>query len=183
MPTSNQEFRERFLSLTKNIPDSSVDELISIAKECVFSAGDTVIQDNSPSNKLFFILDGNLVSFIERNGNKIELGEMKPGGIAGEVSMFGDCPSTATLMAKTDCRLLALGKEDLNQLQESTPELISQLLRTISNTLASKMLASDKLLYQRISGKEENDTGYNDIPSFIAWCTTMYQRIHGHKEV
>ena len=183
MSTSNQEFRECFPSLITNINDSSVDALISIAEECVFSVGDTVIQDNSPSDKLFFILDGNLSSFIEKKGEKIELGEISPGDIAGEVSMFGNCPTTSTVIAKTDCTLLTLSKADLNQLQITAPEFVSQLLRTTSSTLASRLLRSDKLLYQHFADKGGRDNKSHGTPSLHEWCAAMYQHMHGHKEM
>ncbi|MCK4816625.1 cyclic nucleotide-binding domain-containing protein, partial [bacterium] len=153
MAVSILDFREQFPSLTNHIDNSSIDALISVVKECAFSEGDTVIQDNTSSDKLFFILNGYLSSFIEINGEKIKLGEISPGDIAGEVSMFGNCPTTSTVMAKTDCTLFTLSKADLDQLQTTAPEFVGQLLRTTTSTLASRLLGSDKLLYQRFADK------------------------------
>jgi CRP/FNR family transcriptional regulator len=183
MAISRQEVREHFPSLTSHINDSAIDALISTAEECRFSGGETVIQDNSPLDKLFFILDGYLSSYIERNGEKLELGEIAPGDFAGEVSLFGNCPTTATVVAKTDCQLLTLSKTGLEQLQTSNPQLVSRLLRIISGTLASRLLTTDKLLYQRLVGESPREMHPGDTSSFIAWCTGLYKRMHGRQEM
>jgi CRP-like cAMP-binding protein len=182
MSTSNQEFRECFPSLTTNINDSSIDALISIAEECVFSEGDIVVQDDSPSDKLFFVLSGILSSYIEKNGEKIELREMTAGDTAGEIPMFGNCPTTATVIAKTDCRLLAINRADLDQLRTTAPSFVSRLLRTISYTLADRLLKSDKLLYQRFAINEDQDLESHGTSSLTIWCTNMYKQLHGRQE-
>ena len=181
MTSSLQGFRKRFPTLTTHIDDTAIHALLSAAEECEFSIGDIVIHDNSPSDKLFFIMEGDLGSYIDRNGEKIELGEMKAGDIAGEVSMFGNCPTTATVGAKSDCTLLTISKTDLKRLQTSAPELVSQLLRRLSAILAARLLASDQLLYQQFA--EKVDIESEDTASFIRWCTTMYQRMHNHQEM
>lgn len=183
MAISHQEVRDRFPSLTSHIPNSAIDALIASAKEREFSAGETVIQDNSPLDKLFFILEGQLSSYIERNGEKVVLGEIIPGDIAGEVSLFGNCPTTAMVSAKTDCRLLTLDKPALDKLQTSQPVLVSRLLRNISDTLASRLLTTDKLLYQRFVGEKSPQMQAVDTSSFLAWCTSMYKRMHGRQEM
>jgi CRP-like cAMP-binding protein len=180
MAISILEFKELFPYLTSHVGDSAVDSLISVAGEHAYSTGDIVIQDNTSPDKLFFILSGDLSSFIEINGREIELGNLKPGDIAGEVSMFGNCPTTSTVMAKTDCTMLALSKTSLNQLQATAPEFVSQLLRTITSTLASRLLKSDKLLYQRFADKGNLDNKSHITPPLHEWCATMYQRIHSY---
>lgn len=182
MAVSILEFRKLFPSLTDNVDDSTVGALLSAMEEYAYSEGDTVIQDNMSSDKLFFILEGDLSSHIEKNGERIKLGEIKPGDIIGEVSLFGNCPTTSTVMAKTDCTLITLSKADLNQLQTTAPEFVSQLLRTITSTLASRLLKSDKLLYQRFADKGNLDKKSHITPPLHEWCATMYQRMHGHQE-
>lgn len=183
MAVSNMEFRERFPYLVTHIDDSSVSSLISVADERTFSVGDIVIRDNTLSDKLFFMLEGSLNSFIEKDGEIINLGEINPGEIAGEISMFGECPTTATVIAKTDCRLLTLDKVNLNRLQDSAPEFVSQLLRVIFKTLANRLIISDKLLYQHLSGEGEQSEEYRNIPALVAWCTKVYQCMHGRQEL
>ena len=70
MAVSNLDFRKLFPSLTDHVDDSTVGALLSAMEEYTYSIGDTVIQDNVSSDKLFFILKGNLSSHIEKNGEK-----------------------------------------------------------------------------------------------------------------
>ena len=164
----HQYFEERFPSLTAHIDNTAIDALLSIAEECEFSAGDTIIEDNSPSDKLLFILDGTLSSFIEKNGKRIELGEINSGDVAGEISMFGACPTTASVVAKTNCKLLSISKSDLNQLKTTAPSFVGQLLKSISHTIARRLLIADKLLYQRFTNDEEQLSESHGIASISA---------------
>lgn len=183
MSTSNQEFRNHFPSLATHLNDSSIDAFLAIAEEALFSTGDTVIQDNSLNDKLFLVFEGELESFIEKDGGIIELGELKPGDIAGEISMFANCPTTATVVAKTDCKLLYIRKSDLSALKTNAPSFVNQLLRNASYTLASRLLTSDNLLYQHFSDKGIREKKSQGTPSLHEWCAVMYQHMHGHKEI
>lgn len=181
MLTSYQEFIEKFPDLSSHISNVEIDTVLSTLEESNLTAGEIIIHDNSHLETLFFILDGKLSSYIERNGNKIELGELKPGDIAGEVSLFGNCPTTASVITISDCRILKLHKADLDKLQQSSPEFVSRLLRKTSQLLASRLLTSDKLLYQYLAIETEHPgEGHT---SFIDWCTTLYQRMHRHSEM
>jgi CRP-like cAMP-binding protein len=179
--TSYQEFSEKFPELSAHISAAEINTLLSTLEESHLAAGEIIIHDNSSSDTLFFIVDGKLSSYIEVNGKKIELGELNPGDIAGEVSLFGNCPTTASVITIANSRILKLHKADLEKLQEISPEFLSHLLRTISKILATRLLTSDKLLYQFLSiESEQPGIGHT---SFIEWCTELYQRIHRHPEM
>jgi len=181
MLTSSQEFIEKFPALSVHTPQAEIDTLLCSLEESYLTAGEIIIHDNSVSETLYFILNGKLSSYIERNGEKIDLGVLNPGDIAGEVSFFGNCNTTASVITIADCRILKLHKTDLVKLQEITPEFLSRLLRTISNILATRLLTSDKLLYQYLSIESEQPGSSHT--SFIDWCTELYQRIHHHPEM
>jgi CRP-like cAMP-binding protein len=178
MLTSSQEFIEKFPALSVHIPQAEIDTLLCSLEESYLTAGEIIIHDNSVSETLYFILNGKLSSYIERKGEKIDLGVLNPGDIAGEVSFFGNCHTTASVITISDCILLKLHKTDLARLQDISPEFISRLFQTTSKILAARLITSDKLLYQYLAIKAEQTD--REKPSFIEWCTTLYQRMHHH---
>ena len=153
--------RECFSFLSPNINTSNIESLIAIADLRSYPEGAIVIKDNVVSQKLFFLLEGSLSATIEKNGKQILLGDTLPGGFIGEVSFFGNCLTTATVTAKTDSKMLVLGKEELKQLQVIAPELVSRLLRVVSKTLTRRLLNADNLLCRELvneNSKSEADT-------------------------
>ena len=173
------EFKRNFPTLTANTPLEKLEELVGMMDETSYSKGKTIIQDGLNQNSLFFVMDGILNAFIIEKGQRLELGETLPGNIAGEISVFGNSTATATIEAKTDCKLLTLDKADLKYLQESTPEILGQLLRLTAKTIANRIVISDKLVYQKFCDeaiKEENN-----LQMLLSWCSGLYQQIHGYE--
>jgi len=182
MSASTQEFRELFPKFTSLLDTSAIESFVTAANEVTYSKGSTIILENTISNKLFFLLEGTLNAYIEKNGKRINLGETPPGSIIGEVSFFGDCPTTATLAAKTDCKMFVLGKAEFGKLQTEVPQFASQLLRTTSIMLTTRLHNTDKKLCQGFID-QETDPQTNIIPGLVVLYTNIYKLMHGHTEV
>jgi len=173
------EFKRNFPTLTANTSIEKLEKLVNRMNEKSYSKGETIIQDGLKQSSLFFVMDGILSAFIIEKGQRLELGDTLPGNIAGEISVFGNCSATATIEAKTDCKLLTLDKSDLKYLQESTPEILGQLLRLTAKTIANRIVKSDKLVYQRFC--EETIGEENNLQMLLSWCAGLYQQIHGYE--
>ena len=174
---SADEVRECFPSLTSHLDTSTIETFITIARTRSYPKNSIIIQDNSTSQKLYFLLKGSLNTSINKNGKKIRLNETRPGDFIGEVSMFGNCPTTATVTASTDSEMLVIDREELNRLQVLAPDFVNRLLREISKTLTKRLLNTDKLLCKGFINTPDNST----TPAH-AWYTSLYQRMHGHIE-
>jgi CRP-like cAMP-binding protein len=75
--------------------------------------GDTLVQQGEHGDDLFLLVDGVLAVVVDGD----EVGEIGPGAIVGELASLEDGRRTATLIARTACRVAVIPAE-LVDLQE-----------------------------------------------------------------
>ena len=79
-------------------------------------AGETLVEQGEPGNELYLLLDGVLVAEVDGE----EVAEIGPGAILGERALLGEGTRTATLRARTRCRVAAVSADaiDRSRLEE-----------------------------------------------------------------
>lgn len=74
-------------------------------------AGKTLVEQGAQSDELYLLLNGVLV--VEVDGEK--LAELGPGAVMGERALLEGGARTATLRAVTDCKVAAVGADNIDQ--------------------------------------------------------------------
>lgn len=59
------------------------------------------------------------------------------GAVLGEMAMIDDAPRSATVIAKSDCKLLPIGRERFNFLLQQTPNFALHVMKVVANRLRS----------------------------------------------
>lgn len=97
-----------------------------------FSAGATVIDEESGGREVVFILDGR-VRVIDRtpNGRVVTFGEIAAGGQVGELAALDGGPRTAVVEAATDCRVALLHPDHFIELLMLHPSVAIALLERL----------------------------------------------------
>ena len=87
---------------------------------------------------MFFIYCGSVEIVSEEGG--VVFSVMKEGQFFGEISLFFDCPRTASIRAANNCDLFLLSKADLYDALSHYPHIEQQILAVASKraTLAKK---------------------------------------------
>jgi CRP-like cAMP-binding protein len=106
--------------------------IVEIAGELEASAGQVLVQPRAEGSGMFVVEEGTVV--VERDGKHIELGA---GDFFGELALLTDSKRTARVRAKTDCRLLAIGRDEFRVLLESEPGLALSMLEVLARRLAN----------------------------------------------
>jgi hypothetical protein len=82
-------------------------------KRRTLEPGDLLVEQGAPGDDLYLLVDGVLSVVVDGD----EVGEIGPGAIVGELASLEDGKRTATLMARTACRVAVIPAE-LVDLQE-----------------------------------------------------------------
>jgi CRP/FNR family transcriptional regulator, cyclic AMP receptor protein len=110
---------ELFLNLVRN------QEVLSFgAGQSVFKAGDT-------GETLYVVIDGE----AEIQSGSIVLEIAGPGSIIGELPLIDDDPRSATVVAKTACRLVAIDRRRFQFMVQETPFFALAVMKVLADRL------------------------------------------------
>ena len=118
--------------------------VLGLAKAKRFHRGETLIQEGSPDQDVYLLRQGKVEVQTMQEGFIIELSELEPGAVFGEVARVTQGRRTATVVAKGEVEVLVF----------SGPELVDELRR---HPTASKLL--DHITIHRIREKKEKTFG------------------------
>ena len=107
--------------------------------------GEMLFQQGDPGDALFILEEGQIELFVwDHRGQRVVLGTHSDGEIFGELSLLDEGPRTASVVALTDCKLLALSRDHLLNFIEKRPHGALLLLKIVTTRLrnANQMIQS-----------------------------------------
>ena len=126
--------------------------------------GDIIIAQGKTGIEAFLIQSGEVAVYTEANGKRVELAQMGPGQIIGEMALVVDAPRTATVQALSECNLIVITRETLNdKLQKSDPTIRALV------TMLMKRLAQSNKAQLRKGG---------DLEDMLGIVPAIYQELH-----
>jgi len=93
--------------------------------EFVFKAGDA-------GETMYIITEGE-VDILDGSGTTLETAG--PGSIFGELALIDDEPRSATVVAKTDCRLVAVDRRRFQYMVQETPFFGLAVMKVLADRL------------------------------------------------
>ena len=90
--------------------------------------GQAVVREGDPADRFYLVDSGRLRVTQTTDGAEVELRELGPGAVFGEIGLLRDVPRTATVTATTPSVLYALDAAGFAELVGSGPGLGSRLL-------------------------------------------------------
>lgn len=130
-------------------------KLISRFELSIVPRGEIILKEGTEGSGIFLIKNGR-VKIITKgpDGNEVEIGFLKEFDLFGEVSLFMGVPTTATVIADTEVRLMKLSKENFNWLLDEFPFIRNRLKISVEeraeNTIGTilKLFEQKELHYQ-----------------------------------
>jgi CRP-like cAMP-binding protein len=94
----------RSVPLFRGLEDSDLKAIISLSKEMMFPAGETIVKEGDAGLGFYVIIDGQ--AEVRRRGKKVA--DLRRGNFFGEMSLFDDQPRSADVIATepTKCQVL-----------------------------------------------------------------------------
>ncbi|HLG71015.1 MAG TPA: Crp/Fnr family transcriptional regulator [Chloroflexota bacterium] len=135
-----------------------------------YARGDLIFQQGDPGDTLYVIESGEVkVVLTSADGREAILTILGPGHFFGELSLLDSEPRSADVIAKEDCALLALRRDDFQAFLNAHPHAAITLLAVLSRRLR----ATDDLLH---------DAAFLDVASRLARLLLKLAETHGRKE-
>ena len=95
------------------------------------TAGQFLFKEGEPGEMMYVLMSGTAEIMVR--SRVVETAQ--PGAIIGEMAMIDDGPRSATVVAKSDCRLLAIDRKRFNFLIQQTPNFALHVMRVIADRL------------------------------------------------
>jgi CRP-like cAMP-binding protein len=96
-----------------------------------FSPGSSILKRGEPSNVMYVLLDGE--AEIRLGGSVVELA--RAGALLGELALIDHSPGSADVVARTDCRLVAIDERRFRFLVQQTPHFALDVMKVIADRL------------------------------------------------
>jgi CRP-like cAMP-binding protein len=96
-----------------------------------FRAGETIFEAGDQGDVMYTVIEGELEVLL--NGKLIET--CGPGGIVGEMAIIDSRPRSATVKARTDCKLVSIDEKRFTFLVQQTPFFAIQVMRVTVDRL------------------------------------------------
>jgi signal transduction histidine kinase len=138
----------RKIPLFSELPEETLEQLCLMVQVVKLAAGKQLFAEGDPGDQAYVIKEGQ-IEILKASGKRdVLLSVRGVGDVIGEIALVESVPRTATARAKDNCVLLAIGKETLQQLLDTSPTAALNMLHTISARLRANELTvrqSEKL--------------------------------------
>ncbi len=125
----------------------SVDWLLPFMHERGIRAGETLFKKGDDAGEMFYICEGRL-KLVDYD---VTLG---PGEVVGEIAMFSPTRTrTRTIVAETDCRLMAIGESEIKQLYYQNPQFGFYLIQLVTRRLVTNVERLEAKMAERDAGR------------------------------
>lgn len=125
--------------------DLSLNELSKVISACIvkkFAAGSRVIQENTPGDVLYVLLEGSVA--LSRQDKPLRT--LQAGSHFGEMAFINNRPRSATVKTQEDCLFLIFSQHQFQALVKTQPVIANKILmalaRELSNRLDDQMVAT-----------------------------------------
>jgi CRP-like cAMP-binding protein len=115
------------------LPEKEIDAVAGAASEREFAAGDALRTEGDLGHCVFLVEAG--TAEVSTNGTTV--GQVGPGDVVGEVAVLASGRRTASVVATSPVRVIALFKRDVWALERDAPEAARRLRWALEEHLRS----------------------------------------------
>ncbi len=96
---------------------------------------DYLMREGEESTEMYYLQSGTLVVYKRRGDGDHQIGNIIAGELVGEMSFLDKQPRSASVKALSECVLVKIPADKLEQTMESMPKWFSALLHTLTERL------------------------------------------------
>lgn len=130
--------------LFSQLDADALTDIVAAALVRELSPGELVFREGDRGNELFVVVDGE-VAVVSEGPPRVSLATLGEGEFFGEVGLLSDAARTASVEARTQSTVLALGREVLRALLDREPAVLTTVLRFVRERLIHRLMATNAL--------------------------------------
>ncbi len=95
--------------------------------------GDVLVREGEKAQFVYLVRRGNLRAYLNRDSGEVTIGTIQEGEFVGEMAYINKEPRSADVVATSDCELIEIPVDHLDQLLFQKPSWAKALMITLSN--------------------------------------------------
>jgi len=145
---SNESAKESVRDVLKRVPifDSLNRKELSAVERILhrreYRAGEVIFYEGDPAAGMYIIESGSVKVVFEETQQV--LAELNEGEFFGELALLDDSPRSATLIARTDCKMLGFFQMDLLGMVERTPKTGVKIVLRLASVVGDRLKGSNQ---------------------------------------
>lgn len=121
----------------RDIGTAQLKLLAFLSEIIVYRAGETVCEQGELGDTAYFILEGEADIVINTDDGPQIAATLSKHALLGEIAMLCDVPRTAGVVAKTDLRIMVIGRDAFFNLMNEFPDVSMNIIRLLAQRLES----------------------------------------------
>ena len=94
--------------------------------------GETLIREGDNCNHLYWIMEGKFKVTTKVKNLRVEVNQLGPGDLIGELAFIDQKPRSATVTAITDAQVIRLEYEEFKDMLEESPKWLKKIVHTLA---------------------------------------------------
>ena len=124
-----------------------IDALSDYLESVNLNPQEVLLPFNTRNDSIYFVRSGTLdIQVPTTDRESVRIRKIGPGAVIGEVSMYLKRPSSATAIARENCKLWRLTRDNLNIMLRDNPQLASSFHNHMATILASRLADNSRLI-------------------------------------
>jgi len=116
------------IPLFSSVSKQGIRQIIAAGTEIDVSAGKELVREGEIGRHLYVIVWG--TATVWKNGRRAS--ELGPGDFFGELAFLDGAPRTATVVARSDMRVIVLGPREMDVIIDREPVIAKRLLEVMA---------------------------------------------------
>lgn len=129
------------------LPATAMERIAQLARKVELDGAGAIFQEGEPAKEMVIVLRGELeVRKRSRSGQEAVIARLRPGDVAGEMSLIDIQPRSAGVRAVGPAALVVLTHQDLAALYREDPASYTILVLNIAREISRRLRRVDLLL-------------------------------------
>jgi CRP/FNR family transcriptional regulator, cyclic AMP receptor protein len=158
----------RRIRLFADMADAQIEKFLTLVEKVKVRSFQYVVRQGEHGDSMFLILEGEARVATKQNGKEDTIATLSVGDFFGEVALLDNGPRSADVVANSDCVLLKLSKQNLENIISQEPEVASRFLMAMNRFLGSRIRATTER-FTKAQNFAMGSKGQVTAPSGMTW--------------